>query len=370
MQHLGKISEQVLSGIVQSIEAAVVLHDRNLKVTFVNDSFESIFEIGAQDVIGRSPMEFLPDFDEEHKEAIITRLNTTLETGTKSHYHEFPYCSPSGKFRHLLAISIPINDQKGTITHVMSVIHNITARKELEQKAINTARLSSVADMAYTLAHEINNPLTGIKLGLGTLSENLQKEGNILIVKGVMKDLNRIQNTVHAFLKERKKAASLKKKSLSLMDDIIKDVLFHLSGQLELNHIKVTKKTCDADFDMLIDRDGIYQVLLNLLLNAIQAIRKEGEIDISTDVVTQEFGSAGSQRFVCLSVSDSGKGIDKRMCEEVFRPFYSTKQGGTGMGLSISKKIISAHKGFMEFESEKEHGSTARVFIPLLNDRV
>jgi PAS domain S-box-containing protein len=122
IRRFGKIGEQVLNGIVQSIEAAVVLHDRNLEVVFVNDAFEDIFEIKGEDVIGRSPMDFLPDFDAKHKEAILSRLRNTLKTGIKSPYHEFPYYSPSGKYRHLLAISIPIIDREKEITHVMSVI--------------------------------------------------------------------------------------------------------------------------------------------------------------------------------------------------------------------------------------------------------
>ncbi|GAH30752.1 unnamed protein product, partial [marine sediment metagenome] len=86
---------------------------------FVNDSFEKIFEIKRADAVGKSPMEFLPDFEKRHKDAIFSRLRNTLETEVRSKYHEFSYCSPSGKFRHLLSISIPIFDHNGAITHVM-----------------------------------------------------------------------------------------------------------------------------------------------------------------------------------------------------------------------------------------------------------
>jgi len=91
-----KISERILSGIVQSIEAAVVLHDRDLKVVFINEAFKEIYEVGEQDVMGRSPMEFLPDSEESQKKAIYSRLEKMLNTGVKSPYHEFPFCSPLG----------------------------------------------------------------------------------------------------------------------------------------------------------------------------------------------------------------------------------------------------------------------------------
>lgn len=365
IKRIGKISEQVLSGIVQSIEAAVVLHDRDLKVVFVNDSFEKVFEIPAQDAMGRSPMDFLPEFDERHKEAIFSRLQNTLVTGVKSPYHEFSYCSPSGKYRQLLAISIPIFDNNRKITHVMSVIHDVTRRKELEQEAVKAAKLSSVADMAYTLAHEINNPLTGIRLGLSTLYDGLRKEENIQILDSVMKDLNRIQNTVHGFLKARKKPTHLKREKCSIIEDIIDDVLFHLSGQLDIQNIKVQKQLSKGDFHILMDRDGIHRVVLNVLLNAIQAIRKEGKINISTSISSKEEESIEKVPLLCISVADSGVGIEPEKNKEVFKPFYSSKPGGTGLGLSISQNIISAHSGYMTFESERGKGTTVCIYLPI-----
>ena len=365
IKRIGKISEQVLSGIVQSIEAAVVLHDRDLKVVFVNDSFEKVFEIPAQDAMGRSPMDFLPEFDERHKEAIFSRLQNTLATGVKSPYHEFSYCSPPGKYRQLLAISIPIFDSNREITHVMSVIHDVTRRKELEQEAVKAAKLSSVADMAYTLAHEINNPLTGIRLGLSTLYDGLKKEENIQILDSVMKDLNRIQNTVDGFLKARKKPTHLKREKFSIIEDIIDDVLFHLSGQLDIQNIQVQKQLNSGDCHILMDRDGIHRVVLNVLLNAIQAIRREGKINISTAISSQEEGDPEKEPFLCISVADSGAGIEQEKSQEVFKPFYSSKPGGTGLGLSISQNIISTHSGYMAFESEKGKGTTVSIYLPI-----
>ena len=366
IKRIGKISEQVLSGIVQSIEAAVVLHDRELRVVFVNDSFERVFEIPAKEAMGRSPMDFLPEFDERHKEAIFSRLQKTLMTGVKSPYHEFSYGSPSGKYRQLLAISIPIFDDKREITHVMSVIHDVTRRKELEQEAVKAAKLSSVADMAYTLAHEINNPLTGIRLGLSTLYDGLRKEENIQILDSVIKDLNRIQNTVHGFLKARKKPTRLKKEKLSIIEDIIGEVLFHLSGQLDIQNIEVQKNLSSGDSHILIDRDGIHRVVLNVLLNAIQAIRREGKITISSTIPSREEDGMGKEPLLCISVADSGVGIEQEKSQEVFKPFYSSKPGGTGLGLSISKNIISAHSGYMAFESEKGKGTTVRIYLPIV----
>jgi PAS domain S-box-containing protein len=359
-----KISERILSGIVQSIEAAVVLHDRDLKVVFINEAFKEIYEVREQDVMGRSPMEFLPDSEESQKKAIYSRLEKTLKTGLKSPYHEFPFCSSSGEYRYLLAISIPIFSKDNEITHVMSLINDITHRKELEQEAVKAAKLATVADLAYTLAHEINNPLTGIKLGLSTLYDSLQKQENIQILDSVLKDLNRIQDIVDSFLKARGRPSKIKKEKISKTRVIIDNVLFHLSKQMNEKNIKVQKKFCDMDAEILIDKNGIHQVMLNILLNAIQAVPKKGKITATTDISS---GGDDAVRYLKISVSDTGKGIDTEHQKRIFEPFYSSKIGGTGLGLPICKKIIASHRGGrIDVVSQKGEGTTVNILLPII----
>ncbi|MBW2029254.1 MAG: PAS domain S-box protein [Deltaproteobacteria bacterium] len=362
----GKITEQVLQGIVQSIEAAVVLHDRTLKVVFVNEAFERIFEIRGDEAIGNSPMDFLPEFDKSHREAILTRLQNTLRTGKKSPYHEFTYCSPSGRYRHLLAISVPILDGNRMISHVMSLVYDITERKELEREAVKAARLSSVAEMAYTLAHEINNPLTGIKLGLSNLYGSLKKEENLQILASVMKDLNRIQEIVKAFLKAKRGAPNQKEERISVLGDIIADVLFHLSGQLDRQKISVRNDFCRQERAIRMDREGIYRVILNLFLNAIQAMPRGGCIAISTEILSRSGDGGGESEELRISLVDSGPGIDPKNTEKIFKPFYSSKPGGTGLGLSICRDIVSAHGGSINIKGVPGQGTAVDITLPLI----
>jgi signal transduction histidine kinase len=148
---------------------------------------------------------------------------------------------------------IPIFGKNKEITHVMSVIHDLTRRKELEREAVKAAKLTSIADMAYTIAHEINNPLTGIKLGLSTLYDSLRKKHNIQVLDSVMKDLNRIQDIVNAFLTAKKGLSQIEKTEVSKIDAIIEDVLFHLSGQLNRQNLAIRKELCNSPYYILID---------------------------------------------------------------------------------------------------------------------
>lgn len=367
IKNFGKIGEQVLSGIVQSIEAAVVLHDRSLKVVFVNESFKKIYEKEDHEVIGKSPVEFLPDFEREQKEAILRRLRRTLTTGEKSRYHEFTYCSPSGKFRYLLGISIPIFNGRKEITHVMSVIHDLTRRKELEQAAVKAAQLSSIADMAYILAHEINNPLTGIILGLSTLYDNLTQDDNIRTVDSIMKDLKRIQSIVSDFLRPKRKGLNRRPERLPVVAEIIDDILLNLSGQLNHQRIKVVRRLCSDDCGLELDRDEMHRALMNIMLNAVQVLPRDGRIIIRSRVLPGE-GPADPARLL-LSLTDNGPGIEAQKQDMIFNPFYSSKSGGTGLGLSICRNIVTAHGGTMEVQSADGRGTTINIFLPTQDKR-
>lgn len=361
---LKKVSDQILNGIVQTIDAAVVVHDRQLRVLYVNSAFKDIYEIREEDVIGKSPLEFLPDRDRAQRKAIFARLKRTLETGQRSRYHEFNYVSPSGKRRDLLSISIPITRQGKAVSHVMSVIHDLTTRKQLEQEAVRAAKLSSVAEMAHTIAHEINNPLTGIKLGLSTLRESLNKPENLQIVDSIVKDLNRIQVAVQSFLKSNRIPISLKRVKASHIGEILRRVLFHLSLQMANRNIVVRKRLTDSETAILLDSDRLHQVFLNILLNAVEAIPEKGIITVSSRLMPpQKTGMTFPH--LQISVSDTGTGIPPHHVNRVFEPFYTTKIGGSGLGLHVCREIVHAHGGAIQVESEMGRGTKVCIRIPL-----
>ena len=365
LKNFGKASEQLLNAIVDGIETAVIVHDRNLGVIFVNDAFEHIYGIAREDTLGKSPTESLPEFNLRHKKAIRERLENVLKTGVKSDYHEFTYYSPTGQYRYLSSCSIPIFNQNNKILYVMSLVTDMTRRKELEQNAIKAAKLSSVSDTAHALAHEINNPLTGIRLALSTLSKNLQTKDNLKILESVIKNFDRIQTTVRSFLKARQEHISLKKTNLTVIGDMVEDVLFHLSEQLRSKHIFVEQQLTKESFYIFIDRDRLHRVLLNLLLNSIQAIREKGKIVIMTSIASPYKNQSNGEVFFLITISDNGVGFDPKHAQEIYQPFYSSKPEGTGLGMSICKDIISTHQGFMQVDSDLGKGTTVRIYLPV-----
>lgn len=355
------INTKILLAIIHEMHLALILHDAQHRVVFVNKTAETMFEGSFAEAYGMTPKEF----GRHEVQELTQALNDSLETGTKSPYLEFPYQTRSGKYRYLKGCSVPIQDSQGQVTHAAILIQDMTRSHQLEGEAIMAAKLSSIADMAYNLAHEINNPLTGIKLGLSTLNRALEKHENINVLKSVMKDLNRIQGITNSFLQARKSPFRPKRARLNLIAGIIEDVEFHLSGRLIAKGITIEKCTWDDDLYVFVDRDRMYQVFLNSFLNAIHAITAIGTITIRKRIVSESFNKHSISPMLCISIADTGTGLDPSHKKELFERFHSSRPGGSGLGLYICKDIISAHSGKMELESEAGKGTTVKIYLPV-----
>ncbi|KMY68418.1 hypothetical protein AAU61_01675 [Desulfocarbo indianensis] len=360
------IDDHVSERIIHNLGTVVILHDLQLRAVFVNEVFESVFEIKKEEALGRSPMEFLPEFDSKHKKAIVSRLRRTSESGEESCPHEFTYVSPNGVYRYLSAKSIPIFDVNNRLTHVMSVINDLTHQKELERINVTAAKFSSFRDMAYTLAHEVSNPLTGIKLGLATLYDSLQLPENIQVLDNVMKDLERIKKTVNSILRSRRGLPNLKKENIAVLEDILKDIMANLTRQIANKSIAVNYNLALDDRYVFIDRDEIYQALLNIFLNSIDAITEEGAITVTTFIGPYDPNAPASCQSLWIRVEDTGHGLDPEMGGYVFTPYFSSKPKGTGLGLSICREILKAHNGKIEVRGEAGRGAIVEIGIPML----
>ena len=120
-------------------------------------------------------------------------------------------------------------------------------------------------------------------------------------------------------------------------------------------------------FFILINRDGLHRVLLNLFLNAIQAMPGKGRIDISSNITNLAEGNKGKKPYLHLLINDTGTGMDPRQLKDIFKPFQSSKPGGTGLGLSICKEIISASSGTIRVESHQGKGTSVHIYLPLVS---
>jgi two-component system sensor histidine kinase HydH len=228
--------------------------------------------------------------------------------------------------------------------------------RKAEAQLIRSEKLAALGQLAAGIAHEIRNPLTSINILIHSMTESLPPEtAHREDLKVIEEEIQRINDIVEQFLRFAKPAPPLFK--ATEIAPVCDEILQLLKPQLERERISVHK-----EFNALplitLDREQMKQVVLNLLMNAIQAMPEGGRLVLSARVSEDNL-------WMKLSVHDSGIGIPHEDLKKLFDPFFTTKEGGIGLGLSIAHRIIDQHHGKIEVESRPGRGTTFRLWLPL-----
>ncbi len=232
--------------------------------------------------------------------------------------------------------------------------------RKTEAQLIRSDKLAALGQLAAGIAHEIRNPLTSINILIHALlekfpSENPQRQD----LKVIEEEIHRINEILDQFLRFAKPAPPVLEKTDPL--SLFEEILLLLRPQIEKGKISVHKEFQPLPM-VLMDREQIKQALLNLLLNAIQAMPRGGPLILSGR-------NSEEGQWVELSVRDSGVGISEEDLNRLFDPFFSTKEGGIGLGLSITHRIIDQHHGKIEVESKLGEGTLFTIWLPIRDER-
>jgi len=250
------------------------------------------------------------------------------------------------------------------------IIEEGERRLELERALRQSDKLAAIGQLASELAHEIGTPLN-IIAGRAELARRKVREKDLeKNLDVVLEQTGRITKIIHQLLGfVRKKKPERKPLNFGALLRTALDLLDH---QIQKQKIRVVTKIENPLPVVIGDPDQIQQVFLNLLLNAIQAMPKGGTLHLSVSFrrIAKQGLEESEQPCVEITFRDSGTGMAKEVVEQIFDPFYSTKQGGTGLGLTVSRGIIEDHEGWIDVESEIGKGSTFRVYLPCLLDGV
>jgi signal transduction histidine kinase len=231
--------------------------------------------------------------------------------------------------------------------------------RKTEAQLIRSEKLAALGQLSAGIAHEIRNPLTSINILIHSLTENLPTEHSRWEdLKVIEEEILRINEIVDQFLRFAKPASPLLEKTNLI--PIFEEILQLLRPQIERCRIAVKK-----EFEPLplitVDKEQIKQVILNLLMNAIQAMTGGGKLGMSGRLSKDGY-------WVELAIQDSGVGIPPEDIDKLFDPFFSTKEGGIGLGLSIAHRIIDQHHGKIEVESTPEKGTLFTISLPVLTE--
>jgi two-component system, NtrC family, sensor histidine kinase HydH len=232
------------------------------------------------------------------------------------------------------------------------------AYKELKSTVhllMRTARLKSLGELAATIAHEIRNPLGAIKGAVEIIEEDIPSTSpRREFVTVIKREVDRLNKLVVEFLNFAK--PRLPEKVSSDLNEIIRSVVNFITPQAAKKSIRLVTQLDERLLPLLVDAEQIRQILLNLILNAIEATPQGGNIEIL---------SGQDERFVRISVRDYGTGIEPERRERIFDPFFSTKQDGTGLGLSIAYQFVKQHGGEIELVEQNGPGSLFVLRLPL-----
>ncbi len=272
---------------------------------------------------------------------------------------EVQVSTPSGSKVPLGLSATPLKDETGREMGSVILLRDLREIRDLQERVRRSERLAAVGRLAAGVAHEIRNPLSSIR-GFAQFfmqrfkgQEKEQEYASIMV-----REVDRL-NRVIAELLDFARPKEIRREPRSL-EDILEHTLRLLETDLAKKSVKLKKVYEDNLPPIRVDRDRLAQAFLNLLLNSLEAIEKEGTIEIHVGKETRS-----GQPNLTVSIADTGRGIPDEDLEKIFEPFFSTKQKGTGLGLAIVHQIVEAHKGEIRVQSGKGEGTTFSIFLPM-----
>ena len=261
----------------------------------------------------------------------------------------------------LLSVTLT-RDEAGNIRGYEGIAKDITSRRRMERQLQQADRLASLGQTAAGIAHELNTPL-GVILGytqllLRSCEKQDDSHADLEIIEKQTKTCKRIVQDLLKFARNTK----TKKSSVNLIESF-NEVISLLGHQFEKQGILVNSRFDSTLPEVFVDGEKLKQVLVNLLVNAKQAISGNGRIDVSVGMDPEE-------NSIVITVSDTGCGMSPKTEERIFDPFFTTKPvgEGTGLGLSVSYGIVHDHGGRIEVSTQEDVGSTFTVWLPLTGE--
>ena len=349
--------------LLENLTTGVIAVGADGRVTVFNNEAGQITGLNPREIIDH-PLDSLPGVLREI-------LSETLRTGNRQENGELVL--PLGAHGAVLRASSSIfHGEEGEMLGALVVLTDITALKRLELQIRRSDRLASLGTLSAGMAHEIKNPLVSIKTFAQLLPERYQdSDFRDTFSNLIGHEIDRIDSLVNQLLRFARPA----KPVLAPMHvhDVLDKSLQLVGHRLYQKEIKLTR-LWEANVDTIrADADQLEQVFLNFFLNAMEAMKRGGELSVETEIRAGHDWLAGisgingdSHEILRVTIRDNGEGIRAEDIPHVFDPFFTTKDYGTGLGLSVVHGIIQEHGGQIEVESELKKGTAFHILLPLV----
>ncbi|MGB9715119.1 MAG: two-component system sensor histidine kinase NtrB [Thermodesulfovibrionales bacterium] len=323
-------NKDFLNAILHSLEEAIIVIDPDEKITMLNKSAEELFGLSISDASNKTFREL--DFSIE-------------DTGTEK------ILNINGKRYTVILSRSPVVDSQNNLRGTVILIKDITRLKELETQHERNQRLIAMGEMAAKIVHEIRNPLCSIEIFSTMLENELADTSHLELARGISSGINNLNNILTNMLLFAK-PHKLTMKEIYL-DKVLEDSLLMFIPIMKSRNISLHKTIFKCE--ILGDSELLKQAIINIIMNAIQSMYTGGILDIWLEE---------NKTSKVLHIKDTGEGIDSGDLEKIFNPFFSRKDSGTGLGLTIASNILQAHKGYIKVNSEKGKGSIFSLYFP------
>ena len=353
-----------LNNILESLTSGVIAVNLEGEITLFNRAAEEILGYKTDEVLGRKYGEVMGEGVKEEM-----TLPFTLKSRSSHINEEKEVSIKEGKKVPLGFSTSLLTDSDNNILGAVEVFFDLSKIRELEEEVTRIRTLAALGEMAATVAHEVKNPLGGVR-GFADLLDRDLEEGDPRkkSVQKIMEGVETLDKIVLSLLDYIKpiKLDLHRVEFIGFVDDVIK--FFEIDLARENKKIDIVRKYADRELSCRLDPEQFRQVILNLLHNATQALPNRGKIWVQVseegkgiDASPSSSSTQPEEKRIVLKISDNGMGMSKATLNKLFTPFFTTKEHGTGLGLSTVKKIVEAHRGDIKVESKIGKGTTVIV---------
>ena len=354
---------QEFNGLLDAIPDSLMLLDREFKILWTNKAAAESLGAAAEELVGRHCYALWYDLATPCEPCPVLQC---FDSGTP---RDETVTRPDGRVWEIR--TVPLMDEQGKVAKVIELRRDITEHKKLEMQFLHAQKMESIGTLAGGVAHDFNNILTVISgFGQVTLMKMAEDDPHRRRIGGILEAADRAAHlTKELLLFSRKQPSERRPVDLNNVVGRMQKFLHRIIG----DDITLKLVSHGAPLPVVADNHQLEQVLMNLAVNAKDAMPQGGQFILQTEqtvlhedfVTTHGYGKPGVYAF--LSVSDTGKGMDKETQQRIFEPFFTTKEvgKGTGLGLAVVYGIIKQHEGFIAVYSEPEQGSTFRIYLPL-----
>ncbi|MBB2479071.1 PAS domain-containing protein [Bacillus sp. APMAM] len=343
--------EEKWSILMQATPDFICFKDGESRWRKVNEFGRKLYHLENIDYYGKSDLELaelVPFFKEGFKTCYLS--DEEVWNAGKLTRLEESFVVPSGELKSFDVIKIPLYYENGSRKGLLTIGRDITQQKVTESILIKREKLSVVGELAAGIAHEIRNPLTSIK----GLTQLMHESGNVTqeYAKVMVSEIDRINQIAGGLLALSKPQS--REMTTIILNEILQYAINIMRSEALLKDVQIVMAANDQ-YKIEGDRNSLIQVFINLLKNAMDAMPNGGLINISCQKVMDK---------IQVIVSDQGMGIPPERLKKIGEPFFTLKEKGMGLGLTISCKIIQDHKGSFEFRSQEGLGTDVVIKLP------